>query len=903
MRRIISVLLVLAMLFSCGMVAMAEEAATPAVGVEEIDFLAKLGIMDADADPEATITRAEMAKIVMMCIGQGEDLAPTDTPFTDVNISNEYSGYIQLANSAGIMVGGGDGKFNPNGNVTYNQMVKLLTHAIGHEAFAQAAGGYPGGYLITASNNEMLVGTTPSGEQAVSHGVAAILIKNALNIDVYERIAYGDSYEYVSKAGVTTLTKFFDVYEVQGVITANHFASISGTASLKDDEILLDGATIMKTGESGAEDYLGYLVNLYVKVDKDARYNTIVAAYPLETATTVVNGEDVMNRTSETLLVYLNAEGEEEELKIDTNADMIFNGSPKFWSAADLKGNFGDITAIDNDSDGDVDVFVVYNFKNVIVNTIKASESRVFTKNEVDPAWQSIVMDPESRSVKTTIVNTDGEDITVEDFEEWNVLSVAVSESGDVMKVILCDETLEGTIESYGDDTITVDGTEYDYDVTKVAAPSAADFEREAVFYLDFAGRIAAINFDGAIAGMEYGYVRAAASSGTGFGRKAEIEMLVPDGITVFELAKEVKLNGAVVSNEAAIADAAIQDGGVAKKQLIMYSLDEEGKVDKINTYVDDTANVLSEKEKADTFTLDGIINGDSTRYQGGSFKGFGGKYLARENTKVFIVQDPEAAVDREDLYKVWSPSTLSAYYWANAKFYDIDENHIIGAVVLQYADGMFSRSTGHHTGGIVTGISQALNDEGDPVQRYAIINQSGIAMTLDLPVDQKTVAHTVATNIINQPGTADDGIFDDAGAVKAELTLADIKIGDFIQYSTNRINNKIEQIRLVARLGALDERINDIGASRGTVSSERYYYIAAGTITDIFRDGIEFRSYNKATATPVVVDELLLIASSTKVLHYDTATQKLTTISKAELVEGDKIFYYAYGGMIVVVD
>ncbi|MBR2471082.1 MAG: S-layer homology domain-containing protein, partial [Clostridia bacterium] len=151
MRRIISVLLAITMLFSCGMVAMAEDAAaTPAVGVEEIDFLAKLGIMDADADPEATITRAEMAKIVMMCIGQGEDLAPTDTQFTDVNASNEYSGYIQLAGSAGIMVGSGDGTFNPNGNVTYNQMVKLLTHAIGHEAFAQAAGGYPGGYLITA---------------------------------------------------------------------------------------------------------------------------------------------------------------------------------------------------------------------------------------------------------------------------------------------------------------------------------------------------------------------------------------------------------------------------------------------------------------------------------------------------------------------------------------------------------------------------------------------------------------------------------------------------------------------------------------------------------------------------------------------------------------------------------
>ena len=904
MRRIISVLLAIAMLFSCAMVAMAEDAAaTPAVGVEEIDFLAKLGLMEADADPEATITRAEMAKIVMMCIGQGDSVTPTETPFTDVNASNEYSGYIQLANSAGIMVGGGDGTFNPNGNVTYNQMVKLLIHAIGHEAFAQASGGYPGGYLMTASNNEMLVGTTPAGEQAVSHGVAAILIKNALNIDVYERISYGDSYEYVSRAGVTTLTKFFDVYEVQGVITANHFGSLSGTSSLKDDEIMLDGATVLKTGESGAEDYLGYLMNLYVKVDKDARYNTIVAAYPLETAITVINGDAVMNRTSDSLLVYLDETNEEEELKIDSSADMIYNGSPKFWSAADLKGNFGDITAIDNDSDGDVDVLIVYNYKNVIVDTTKVSDNRVYTKDETVAAWQSFEIDPESRSVKTTFVNTDGEDITIEDIEEWNVLSVAKSDGGDVMKVILCDETVEGTIESFGDDTITIDGTEYDYDTTKVAAPSAADFEREAVFYLDFAGRIAAIDFDGAIGGMEYGYVRAAAASGTGFSRKAEIEMLVPDGITIFELAKEVKLNGVTVSNEAAVADAAIQDGGVAKKQLIMYSLDEEGKIEKINTFVDDTANTLTEKVKADTFTLDGVINGDSTRYQGGTFKGFGSKYLVRENTKVFIVQNPDDAVDREDLYKVWSPSSLGSYYFGKLQVFDVDSDHIAGAVVLQYADGMFSRSTGHHTGGVVTGISQALNDEGDPVKRYEILNQSGVTMALDLPADQKTITHTVATNVVNQPGAADDGLFDETGALKAEITLADVQIGDYIQYTTNRINNKIEQIRLVARLGALDERQNDIGYRTGYITSETYYYIAYGTVTDVFRDGIEFRTYEKKTSDPEVVDKLILISSSTKVLKYDTATQKVSIISKNEIVEGDKIFQYAYGNTLIVVD
>ena len=898
MRRIISVLLAITMLFSCGMVAMAEDAAaTPAVGVEEIDFLAKLGIMDADADPEATITRAEMAKIVMMCIGQGEDLAPTDTQFTDVNASNEYSGYIQLAGSAGIMVGSGDGTFNPNGNVTYNQMVKLLTHAIGHEAFAQAAGGYPGGYLITASNNEMLVGTTPAGEQAVSHGVAAILIKNALDIDVYERISYGDSYEYVSKAGVTTLTKFFDVYEFQGVITANHFASLSGTASLKEDEILLDGATVIKTGESGAEDYLGYLVNLYVKVDKDARYNTIVAAYPLETATTVVNGEDVMNRTSETLLVYLNAEGEEEELKIDTNADMIYNGSPKFWAAADLKGNFGDITAIDNDSDGDADVLIVYNYKNVVVNSVKVADSIVKTKGEIDPAWQSIVIDPESRSVKTTLVDADGEDIAIEDLEEWNVLSVAVSESGDVMKVVLCDETLEGTIESYGDDTITVDGTEYKYDTTKVAAPSDADFGRDAVFYLDFTGRIAAIDFEGATAGMEYGYLKAAGISGTGFSRKVEMELLVEEGLTVFELANEVKINGTTIDKEAAIADAAITDSGSAKAQLVMYKLDDEGKIVAIKTAQDGSA--MSKEDRLSEFTLDYVMSGSNVMYLR-NYNIFSGGYFVSENTKAFVVPtaDEIATAEDEDYYvvPVNGISNWLYMYLDGVTFYDINEDYAADAIILDYRDTSFDRGNeAAGTNGLVTGMSKALNEDKEEVTRVTILNSAGIEIAIDIEAGTKVATTpTTITNLANEdPANLQDGV------LKSELEVSALKKGDYITYGYDQKGN-LNRISLLFRAGNAPAESMEI--DKGTLLPIVGYpdlyngdFLVYGNIDKVVNTAI--------IMTPLTQERVLPITSKTKYFKYDASDKKITFISKADLAERDMIFFDFENQVIICVE
>jgi len=886
MRRIISVLLAIAMLFSCGMVAMAEEATAPAVGIQEMDFLAKLGIMNADADPEATITRAEMAKIVMMCIGQGANLAPASTPFTDVDAENEYSGYIQLANSAGIMVGGGDGTFNPSGNVTYNQMVKLLTHAIGYEAFAQAAGGYPGGYLMAASNNEMLVGTTPSGEQAVSHGVAAILIKNALDIDIYERVSYGDSYEYVSKAGVTALTKYFDVYEFQGVVTANYYGSLSGASNIKKDEIVFDGATVLKTGTSGAEDYLGFLVNLYVKVDNEARYNTVVAAYPLYNEVTVVNGDDVMNETSETLLVYL-GEDTEEELKIDTNADMIYNGSSKFWSADDLKGNYGDITAVDNDCDGDADVLIVYNYENIIVDGIRVADNIVYTEDR-----REFEIDAENEDIKTTFIDTAGEDFTVDRLEEGDVISIALSADGRVMKAIINYDVVEGAITAFDNDTITIGEDVYKYDARTVTAPSAADFNREAVFYLDFTGKVAAINFNAAINGMEYGYLRAAAVSGTGFNRKAEVEMLVEEGIEIFELAKEVKLNGTTVSNDVAIADAAIQDGGTAKKQLIMYSRDAEGKIDKINTAVDDTANTLSQKEKDDTFTHDFSFTGvDAAAVGSVSQRMFARSFIVNGGTKIFVVQNPSEDRDREELYKVMTPADI-AFSWGEANLYDVDSERVAGAAVLYYTDGMFSAYK-RYTTGVVTGISKALDEDGDPVNRYTLYTETGVTKTVDIPSDIKTVTHTTATNVINTAATAN--LFNDLGTLKGDITLADIKIGDVMQYSVNAISGEVERVRLAARLDALDMRQNDIGTNNGYVTDEaasERTYAAYGTIDDIIKAGIIIDTID-VRSTGTTDAERILGIEKAKYLSYDKATSKLKEISKNDLVNGDDIYVW----------
>ncbi|MBR2471310.1 MAG: hypothetical protein IKB55_01365, partial [Clostridia bacterium] len=631
----------------------------------------------------------------------------------------------------------------------------------------------------------------------------------------------------------------------------------------------------------------------------EARYNTIVAAYPAENAVTVVNGADVMNETSETLLVVLDEEGEEVEYDIDINADMIYNGAPKFWSAADLKGNFGTITMIDNDSDNDADVLVVENYRNVIVSSIKAADNIVKTKGETDPEWQSIEIDPENRDVKTTFVDTDGDEAYVEDLEEWNIVSIAISDDGTVMKAIVSYETLEGTIEAFDDDTIIIDGTEYDYDATKVAALTASDFGREAVFYLDFAGRIAAIDFEGATAGMEYGYLKAAGISGTGFSRKAEMEILVTEGLTVFELAKEVKLNDTIMSNEAILENAAIVSGGNVTQQLIMYKLDDDGKITAIKTAQDGTE--MSSEGRLAEFTFDyEMTGGSSTLMYLKNYQIFSGGYMVADNAKCFVVPTPEEMETAEDEdYYVLPAKEISNYaymYMDGVKFYDINEDYEAEAVILDYRADSFDRGNASKgTNGLVIRMYKALNEEGDPVTRLVLLNNTGMEIEIDIEEDVKVA--TSATTLTNRATEDPANLID--GNLKAELDVTALKTGDYVTYGYDQRGN-LNRLSLLFRAGNAPAEYIEL--DKGTLAPPTGYpdlynrdYLAYAPITKVVKKAI--------IMTPASAERVLPTTAKTVCFKYDTTTDKIEFIAKSDLADGDVIFYDLEDNVIICVD
>lgn len=97
---------------------------------EAIEALAERGIITGKGssrfDPDATMTRAEFAAIIVRALG----LTPqTSNAFTDVAASQWYAPYIGTAHAYGIINGVGGGKFNPGGTITRQEAAAMVARS------------------------------------------------------------------------------------------------------------------------------------------------------------------------------------------------------------------------------------------------------------------------------------------------------------------------------------------------------------------------------------------------------------------------------------------------------------------------------------------------------------------------------------------------------------------------------------------------------------------------------------------------------------------------------------------------------------------------------------------------------------------------------------------------------
>ncbi len=138
------------------------------------------GFPDGTFKPAATITRAQMAAVMVRSLGF-DSLATASkgaTPFSDVPATHWASGYVNVAYNKSIINGMGDGTFHPEDPVTYAQAITMLVRATGHAG--EVVGAWPTGYVEVAQKLGLTSNVDFSSTAPATRGDVAIMTDTAV---------------------------------------------------------------------------------------------------------------------------------------------------------------------------------------------------------------------------------------------------------------------------------------------------------------------------------------------------------------------------------------------------------------------------------------------------------------------------------------------------------------------------------------------------------------------------------------------------------------------------------------------------------------------------------------------------------------------------------------------------
>jgi hypothetical protein len=84
------------------------------------------GYPDGTFKPDAPVSRAQVAKIVVKALGWGLQVPSSPATLCDVPVTHWAYVYVQVAVAHGIFTGYGDGCFHPDDFATRAQLAKVL---------------------------------------------------------------------------------------------------------------------------------------------------------------------------------------------------------------------------------------------------------------------------------------------------------------------------------------------------------------------------------------------------------------------------------------------------------------------------------------------------------------------------------------------------------------------------------------------------------------------------------------------------------------------------------------------------------------------------------------------------------------------------------------------------------
>ncbi len=814
-----------------------------------VTILKYLGLIDGYSDtefaPENPITRAEFCKMAVKFLGLTTS-GVTHT-FSDVPKSHWAAEYISVMAAQGYINGVGDGRFEPETEITLNQAVKIMVSMLGYTPEAQANGGYPAGYNKIGARLEMYKNISATGDEALTRGDAAVLFKNSSEAELMYQTGYGNNNIY-SYDGSTVLNIYHGIYTVKGIVTDIGARSIIGSGNVSEGKISV-GGTEYFIKDFNPEKLLGLNSTLYIKYEKDSNEGTLIYAYSDDEPIKIEynNFLDYDGRS----LSYIDERGAEKKVNLDANTRIVYNGryAARAGTADSIDFDCGYMYLINNSSGSGVDIIMIEDYDTYFVTADSRLGHSLYDKFKGSVSF-SYDDAKEIEVIKNGKRIEYDEELTI---GENNIVQIAKSADNSVVKIYISGRYIEGAVSQAYDDKYLVDGEWYTS--SEYFKNSGQDIDigtDEITIYLDINGNI--VVSDVGSNEFSYGYIQACAESGAFLD---EVKMRI---ITESGAAEEYIANDKTALNGKKSETKKISE---LQRQLIRYKIrPSDNKISDIETAFQNSGGDFSKN----TFSLD--YTSDNAMFRGGDLNTFNGVYQMDNSTIVFRIPKDETEVSD---YRVGGKDILSVDLNYKINVFDVDENYILGAVVV-YDDGSADEGVGYSANVmVVSDVKTSVDDGKFILSAEGFVNGSETEITFE---EDGADDYTGGWNIA---GKGRSTVFDGGDIIRT---------GDVIQYYTDG-SGKCTRVRFLYLAGR-DEFFEKNGGDYGVLSDENYYselYVGVGTV--------KLKTVSKIMYSASDTGEPLrtLPTSSAAVYIYNSENKTVKPSEMSEISYGDKIF------------
>ena len=467
-----------------------------------------LGIMsgyeDGNFRPNDPITRAEFAQVLLRTL-RFQEIPFLEEPFIDVPETHWAFGVIATLKTTGLMLGTGNGYFEPESYVTYAQVVKTLVTALGYAvAVETSASGeeWYEPYFRQAMSLMLLKGISFKADTSVTRGDIAILITNALKVPFLEL----DGSRYRVNNDSTLQSRLLsDGAELRGVVDANYRTGIGVSKTNRENYVLI-GDLLCNVGDTNAAELLGMQVRFRVEMVDDETFIRHIIPYSNKMFETW--GEE-LNYANGVFYYNYDKTDRQKRISLSKRFMVVYNGAAILNYTGDIFTNENAyIKFIDNDSDGAYDIAFVET--SVITTTLRTSlyEEILYVKDMLSNEKNYIDL---REYEEVSLRSEDGNPLTLEDFaQEDTVLEIYISPDDYSIEIYKLDKIVEGMPEELieGDGnrssrrSIVLAGEAY-----IVLKSVNISFNSYYTFTLDRRGRIVYVKEDKHSGNEVYGYV------------------------------------------------------------------------------------------------------------------------------------------------------------------------------------------------------------------------------------------------------------------------------------------------------------------------------------------------------------------------------------------------------------